>query len=86
MVTLGSVWQFSLAGEDEELCGETHRSDPFSLGSVVTLCSLFLPLLARYIQIWAQAEIFVKVSQPQSLEVVFIRRPGGSYIIYIALM
>ena len=41
MVTLGSVWQFSLAGEDEELCGETHRTDPFSLGSVVTLCSLF---------------------------------------------
>ena len=47
MVTLGSVWQFSLAGEDEELCGETHWSDLFSLGSVVTLCSLFLPLLAR---------------------------------------
>ena len=82
VVTLGSAWRFSRTINSSVRLA--HHSSGcvlgfiFSLlGSVVTLCSLFLPLLARYIQIWIQAEIFVKVSQPQSLEVVFIRGPGG---------
>ena len=47
--------------------------------------SHFLAVSSLFAVFSATAGKIFKVSQPQSLEVVFIRRPGGSYIIYIAL-
>ena len=80
VVTLGSAWRFSRTINSSVRQPTTLRdvsSDLYShFLAVSSLFAVFFCHCWQDIQIWIQAEIFVKVSQPQSLEVVFIRGPA----------